>query len=434
MSHACTLHVPCMSHAYVRCSWPSRLSHRLRYAAPPSPHRAAAAPARWRCLRLAWVWRASLRQRSPSLRYRSTLPVQLSHLLLTFLYYMHHTCTHTHLHTPTHAHVHTCATQIDTRGAAANLSVASEYFDVTLSNHASLAAIAVQDAPQPIALLIPLDPAQAANPEPPPCNASEAAARLCSACDATDATLGRHNCSGHGTCVHGRCWCDALHRGPVCLQRLECRFWSEAEQAWSSAGLRTDNESAAGAAALAAGLLRCESSHLTEFAGFSLPTTASELLGEMQDLELVLPCADGFTGMFEWEQNPLLYAIVFGSSLINLLSLPFFAWRYRRRLESMRLAERRRFYGRRLLRSSWAQRAVPRLQAYGAVTGKGSTTAPVMGAMPSPSAASVAVVTSAAPLASAVGRRNVPRRKSSFNRGNSAMALLRNSTLAGPAG
>ena len=186
--------------------------------------------------------------------------------------------------------------------AAAGLSAASEYFDVTLSEHASLAPLEVREAPEPIALLIPLEPSLAANPEPSACNASEAAAGLCGVCDASDARLGRHNCSGHGTCVHGRCWCDALYRGPACLQRLECRYWSEPDGAWSSSGLRTDNSSAAGAAAMAEGLLRCESSHLTEFAGFSLPTSAEELLDEVQDLTLVLPCADGFFGAFEWQQ------------------------------------------------------------------------------------------------------------------------------------
>ena len=67
-------------------------------------------------------------------------------------------------------------------------------------------------------------------------------------------------------------------------------------------------------------------------------------------------------GAFKWEQNPLLYALIFGGSLINLLSLPFFAWRYKRRLLNAQLAERRRFYGGQLLRSKWVQRTIPRLQ------------------------------------------------------------------------
>ena len=248
--------------------------------------------------------------------------------------------------------------QIATHGAATGLSVATEYFAVTLSDHASLAPLAVRDVPEPISLLIPIDPAMVANPEPSPCNASEAAARLCSVCDATEATRGRSNCSGHGTCVHGRCWCDALYRGPACLHRLECTYWSESEQVWSSAGLSTDITSAAGAAALAVGLLRCESNHLTEFAGFLLPTSTDELLDELQELKLVLPCEGGFSGALEWEQNPLLYALLFGGSLLDLLSLPFFAWRYRRRLLRLHLAERRRFYGNRLRRSGWVQRAL----------------------------------------------------------------------------
>ena len=60
---------------------------------------------------------------------------------------------------------------------------------MTLSDHASLAPLDVLEAPEPIALLIPLDPSLAANPEPSACNASEAAAGLCGVCDASDARL-----------------------------------------------------------------------------------------------------------------------------------------------------------------------------------------------------------------------------------------------------
>ena len=112
--------------------------------------------------------------------------------------------------------------------------------------------------------------------------------------------------------MHGRCWCDGgpttnpsaaalpLYRGERCLQLLHCRYWSEGEQAcadpnpqsqphpnpnpnstptptrtrtrtptptphqaWSTSGLRTDNGTAAGIAAMADGFLRYESDHPT---------------------------------------------------------------------------------------------------------------------------------------------------------------------------
>ena len=50
-------------------------------------------------------------------------------------------------------------------------------------------------------LLVPIDPAALANPEPQPCTASEAELGRCALCDATDARLGRHNCSGHCPCT-----------------------------------------------------------------------------------------------------------------------------------------------------------------------------------------------------------------------------------------
>ena len=44
----------------------------------------------------------------------------------------------------------------------------------------------------------------------------------------------------------------------------------------------------------------------------------------------MLPCADGWFAEMVWEQNPLLYQLVFLGSLLDLLSLPLFAWRYKR--------------------------------------------------------------------------------------------------------
>ena len=140
--------------------------------------------------------------------------------------------------------------QVNTHGqlhlVGASETPATEYLDVSLSDHASLSPLAVRDAPQPLVLLIPIDAGALANPEPEPCTASEEALGLCGVCDANDARLGRHNCSGHGACVHGRCWCDGgptaartalpLYRGERCLRQLECRYWSEEEQACGAAG------------------------------------------------------------------------------------------------------------------------------------------------------------------------------------------------------
>ena len=134
--------------------------------------------------------------------------------------------------------------QVNTHGQwhlSASQSPATEYLDVSLSDHTSLAPLAIHDAPQPLVLLIPIGAGVLANPEPEPCTTSEEALGLCGVCDANDARLGRHNCSGHGACVHGRCWCDGgpaaaratlpLYRGERCLRQLECRYWSEEEQA-----------------------------------------------------------------------------------------------------------------------------------------------------------------------------------------------------------
>ena len=133
-----------------------------------------------------------------------------------------------------------------------------------------------------------------------------------------------------------------MHRSTFCIASRTAPNTVHREigisQAWSTVGVRTDNGSAAGLEALASGFLRCESDHLTEFAGLSVPTSADELMDELEGLQIMLPCADGWFDEMVWEQNPLLYQLVFLASLFDLLSLPLFALRYRRRKRKLRLA------------------------------------------------------------------------------------------------
>ena len=59
--------------------------------------------------------------------------------------------------------------QVNTHGQwhlGASDSPATEYLDISLSDHTSLAPLAVKDAPQPLVLLIPIDADVLANPEP----------------------------------------------------------------------------------------------------------------------------------------------------------------------------------------------------------------------------------------------------------------------------
>ena len=134
----------------------------------------------------------------------------------------------------------------------------------------------------------------------------------------------------------------AMHRSTFCIASRTAPRTASVDlyiaQAWSTFGVRTDNGSAAGLEALASGFLRCESDHLTEFAGLSVPTSAEELMDELDGLQIMLPCSDGWFDEMVWDQNPLLYQLVFLASLFDLLSLPLFAWRYRRRKRKLRLA------------------------------------------------------------------------------------------------
>ena len=73
-----------------------------------------------------------------------------------------------------------------------------------------------------------------------------------------------------------------------------------------------------------------------------MPTNADELMDELEGLQIMLPCADGWFDEMVWEDNPLLYQLVFLGSLFDLLSLPLFAWRYKRRQRKLRAAAARK--------------------------------------------------------------------------------------------
>ena len=73
--------------------------------------------------------------------------------------------------------------------------------------------------------------------------------------------------------------------------------------------------------------LRCECTHLTDFMGVAIPTSLDEVLAQLEPT-ITLPCPDGFFKKYDFEEQPFLYSLIKALTLLNLISIAFFRWRY----------------------------------------------------------------------------------------------------------
>ena len=164
---------------------------------------------------------------------------------------------------------------------------------------------------------------------------------------ACEARFGQYNCSDRGACVAGLCECDSRFSGDNCATELRCKFWSD--DAWRDDGLSTGFDQSTGQ-------LVCSTTHFTDFMGLHLPTTQDQFKDEIANLIITLPCADGWLEPFDFSENEFLFSVVFVLAFANLLSLPFFRYRYKVRRAWLHVKQKRQFYGQRLARSGWAAR------------------------------------------------------------------------------
>ena len=160
-------------------------------------------------------------------------------------------------------------------------------------------------------------------------------------CESRNAT-----CNRRGDCVNGQCFCDLPYMGFNCSEAVGCNYWDDEARAWSSEGClskgvsevngcsqggesSTDEASSGDAPSFTcAYALRCECTHLTDFAGIAIPTSLDEVLAQLEPT-ITLPCPDGFFAPFDFMKSPFLYSLIKGLTLMNLISIAFFRWRSR---------------------------------------------------------------------------------------------------------
>ena len=199
----------------------------------------------------------------------------------------------------------------------------------------------------PLVLLIPV-PDRAA---PKPCGTAGAVScedlGALGLCESRNAT-----CNRRGDCVNDQCFCDVPYLGYNCSEAVGCNYWDDEARAWSSegcaskgvsevngctpgAGDASSDEASSGAAQsiTCAYALRCECTHLTDFAGIAIPTSLDEVLAQLEPT-ITLPCPDGFFAPYDFMGSPFLYSLIKGLTLMNLISIAFFRWRFSSRLSN----------------------------------------------------------------------------------------------------
>ena len=81
-------------------------------------------------------------------------------------------------------------------------------------------------------------------------------------------------CSERGTCVDGKCVCPPQYLDANCSVKIDCKYWDEEKQGWSTEGVTTS---------LVSGAAQCATTHLTTFGGIlTVPTSLEELTDELK--------------------------------------------------------------------------------------------------------------------------------------------------------
>ena len=125
---------------------------------------------------------------------------------------------------------------------------------------------------------------------------------------------------GRGTCVYGRCQCNAGYLNRNCSASAECSFWDTGMRAYSSKGL----SAVAGPPGGGNEYLYCQATHLTDFGVISVPTSASELLEEITSIQFNFVSLDDIASMltdFDLAANLAIFLVVTILSACDLFTI-----------------------------------------------------------------------------------------------------------------
>ena len=146
--------------------------------------------------------------------------------------------------------------------------------------------------------------------------------------------------NGRGTCVYGRCQCNAGYLNSNCSARATCTFWDTDTQTYSTRGLTA----VAGPAGSGNEYLYCAATHLTDFGIISVPTSAAELLDEIVSIPFNFVSLDDIASMltdFDIGANLAIFLVVVLLGMGDCFSISILGVYRERRRRLLRQRENR---------------------------------------------------------------------------------------------
>jgi len=166
-------------------------------------------------------------------------------------------------------------------------------------------------------------------------------------------------CSNHGNCVQGLCNCSVGYKGLSCELTVLCSYFDTNASEWSTRGCSV--------VASPPGYTYCECYHLTDFGGIGIPTSAEDLLAEIEGIRFRTFTADDIVNVlsnFVPGDNVEIFTLLMACTVINVFMILYSLFRrHRRTIRKSREAAMIRKQAKQAARQERKLQAMQRMQS-----------------------------------------------------------------------
>ena len=166
-------------------------------------------------------------------------------------------------------------------------------------------------------------------------------------------------CSNHGNCVQGLCNCSVGYKGLSCELTVLCSYFDTNASEWSTRGCSV--------VASPPGYTYCECYHLTDFGGIGIPTSAEDLLAEIEGIRFRTFTADDIVnvlGNFVPGDNVEIFTLLMACTVIDVFMILYSLFRrHRRTIRKSREAAMLRKQAKQAARKERKLQAMQRMQS-----------------------------------------------------------------------
>ena len=166
-------------------------------------------------------------------------------------------------------------------------------------------------------------------------------------------------CSNHGNCVEGLCNCSVGYKGLSCELTVLCSYFDTNASEWSTRGCSV--------VASPPGYTYCECYHLTDFGGIGIPTSAEDLLAEIEGIRFRTFTADDIVNVlsnFVPGDNVEIFTLLMACTIIDVFMILYSLFRrHRRTIRKSREAAMIRKQAKQAARQERKLQAMQRMQS-----------------------------------------------------------------------